>query len=186
MACWKLGLSFGILIGFDGAPLVFLTPALFSMRGTDPGTVRERAQLYDAQPIWLIAITVAVLSIVLIAVAAETNGTGGPLEARIVPLATLAIVWLFSNLVFALQYAHMYYRDRDRDGRDAGGLRLPDRDPPAYIDFRYSSFVIGSIQVSDTDITSRDIRAARLVHSLIAFFFNVGVIALSVNIVAGN
>ena len=133
----------------------------------------------------LFAITMAVLAIVLIAVTVETNGKGAPVETKITPLATLAIAWFFSNMVFALHYAHMYYRNSN--GQDAGGLELPDGEPPTYIDFCYFSFVIGmTFQVSDIDITSRDIRAASLVHSLIAFFFNVGVIALSVNIVAGN
>ncbi|MCA8867577.1 MAG: DUF1345 domain-containing protein [Rhodobacteraceae bacterium] len=178
-------MSFGVLVGFDGAALIFLASALFSMRGTDPVKMRDRAQLYDAQPIWLFAITMAVLAIVLIAVTVETNGKGAPVETKITPLATLAIAWFFSNMVFALHYAHMYYRNSN--GQDAGGLELPDGEPPTYIDFCYFSFVIGmTFQVSDIDITSRDIRAASLVHSLIAFFFNVGVIALSVNIVAGN
>ena len=43
-----------------------------------------------------------------------------------------------------------------------------------------------TFQVSDVQIGERTIRRVALVHGVIAFFFNVIVIAVSVNIVAGN
>jgi uncharacterized membrane protein len=39
--------------------------------------------------------------------------------------------------------------------------------------------------VSDVQITSRVLRRTALLHSVIAFFFNVFIIAISVNIAAG-
>jgi uncharacterized membrane protein len=40
--------------------------------------------------------------------------------------------------------------------------------------------------VSDVQITSRYLRRVVLLHSVIAFFFNVFIIAITVNIVAGQ
>ncbi len=159
--CFALGLSFGILAGFDCAAIAFLTSSFLSMRETSPAMMRKRAELNDARPGWLTAITASVLAIVLFAVTAETNGKGGALETKIAPLVTLALAWVFSNVVFALHYAHMYYLHSD--GKDAGGLKLPNDDRPTYVDFCYFSFIIGmTFQVSDIEITSRDIRTVCL------------------------
>jgi uncharacterized membrane protein len=43
-----------------------------------------------------------------------------------------------------------------------------------------------TFQVSDVQITSRYLRRVALMHSVIAFFFNVFIIAITVNIVAGQ
>ena len=43
-----------------------------------------------------------------------------------------------------------------------------------------------TFQVSDVNIADRGIRRIALVHGIIAFFFNVGILALSINIVAGK
>ena len=55
------------------------------------------------------------------------------------------------HTIFALHYAHDYYRPRE-----PGGLKFPDEDKPDYWDFVYFSFVIGmTAQVSDVAITDR-------------------------------
>ena len=41
-----------------------------------------------------------------------------------------------------------------------------------------------TFQVSDVEIESRDLRRIVLAHSVMSFFFNVAVLALTVNIVA--
>jgi uncharacterized membrane protein len=43
-----------------------------------------------------------------------------------------------------------------------------------------------TFQVSDVQITTRYLRRIGLMHSAIAFFFNVFIIAISVNIAAGK
>lgn len=50
----------------------------------------------------------------------------------------------------------------------------------------YFAFVLGmTFQVSDVQIASRAMRRFALLHSMLAFFFNVVIIALTVNIIAG-
>ena len=61
------------------------------------------------------------------------------------------------------------------------------RNRPDYWDFAYFSFVIGmTFQVSDVSINDRHIRRIALMHGVIAFFFDVVIVALSVNLIAGN
>lgn len=90
--------------------------------------------------------------------------------------------------MFALHYAHLYYRD-DRDGDDrekAAGLDFPQEKLPDYWDFLYFSLGIGmTCQVSDIQISSRSLRRLALIHGVLTFFFNTIVLALSINIVAG-
>ncbi|MFZ1796462.1 MAG: DUF1345 domain-containing protein, partial [Dokdonella sp.] len=43
-----------------------------------------------------------------------------------------------------------------------------------------------TFQVSDVQISERQIRRVALAHAVIAFFFNVIIIALSVNVVASS
>jgi uncharacterized membrane protein len=54
------------------------------------------------------------------------------------------------------------------------------------MDFAYFAFVIGmTFQVSDVEITCRNIRRKVLVHGLISFAINTFVVALTINIIAG-
>jgi len=87
------------------------------------------------------------------------------------------------DTIFALHYAHEYYGARGDHA--IGGLTFPGRQPPDYWDFLYFSLVIAmTSQVSDVVITSKVIRRIVTVHGALAFFFNVAVFALTVNIVS--
>ncbi|MCR8722731.1 DUF1345 domain-containing protein [Frigidibacter sp. ROC022] len=185
-ACWSLlRPADALLVGFDLAALVFLTLTYLSFRSADHAEMRQRAARNDAGRGWLIAVTGFLLAVVLVAVWVEVNSTSGALSTKLLPLLSLAIAWAFGNLVFALHYAHLYYRQSGNT--DAKGLRLPDNSAPTYLDFCYFAFTIGmTFQVSDILIESREIRTTALLHGLIAFIFNVGVVALSVNVVAAG
>jgi uncharacterized membrane protein len=63
----------------------------------------------------------------------------------------------------------------------AGGRAQPD-----YWDFLYFSFVVGmTFQVSGVQIEDHGLRRNVLGHGVLAFFFNVVTLALTINIVAG-
>ena len=60
------------------------------------------------------------------------------------------------------------------------------RMPAAYFDFAYFSFVVGmTCQVSDVQITSRQMRRITLVHSVLSFGFTTLILALLINTVSG-
>lgn len=102
-------------------------------------------------------------------------------------LAFFTIVgsWLLVHTIFALHYAHGYYQDSTTNA-DQGGLDFPDDREPDYWDFFYFSFVIGmTSQVSDVEISSRQLRRLALLHGILSFFFNTTLLAMSINIIAG-
>ncbi len=56
---------------------------------------------------------------------------------------------------------------------------------PDYTDFMYYSFVVGmTSQVADVAIASPAMRRLTMVHGILAFLFNIAVLALSINIFA--
>ncbi len=108
-------------------------------------------------------------------------------EVAIYVLGFGAVVlgWLLIHTIFVFRYAHLYYRDRDRNLRSDGGLVFPGTPEPSDVDFAYFSFVIGmTFQVSDVQITDRGIRRLVLAHGLISFGYNTAILALVVNVVS--
>ncbi|HET6274457.1 MAG TPA: DUF1345 domain-containing protein [Candidatus Cybelea sp.] len=94
--------------------------------------------------------------------------------------------WLLIHTVYSFRYAHLYYRDSDRDKESDQGLFFPGKEDPDHMDFAYFSFVIGmTFQVSDVQITSKGIRRQVLGHGLISFAYNTAILALVVNVVSG-
>jgi uncharacterized membrane protein len=67
-----------------------------------------------------------------------------------------------------------------------GGLMFPGTKSPGYLDFIYFSYVIGvASQTADVEISSRPMRAVSLAHSVLSFFFNTTILALTINLAAG-
>ena len=174
-----------ILLAFDIAAVTFLAATVFMFSRSDDQSIRRRARKEDEGYWGFLLSGAAVAAVALVALAAElhtSKHTGSVLIALAV--CSLVLAWLFMNTIFALHYAHEFYGDRD--GKHAG-LEFPGNTNPDYWDFVYFAFVIGmTFQVSDVQIDARTIRRVALAQSVIAFFFNVIVIALSVNIVAGS
>ena len=84
--------------------------------------------------------------------------------------------------MFALHYAHLYYRDGHAKG---GGILMPEKDQPDYSDFMYFSFVIGcASQTADISSSTRAMRRVMTVHGIVSFFFNAAILALTINIAA--
>ena len=102
--------------------------------------------------------------------------------------STIFLSWLLIHLVFAVFYAHEFHSERGgkTNASGGGGLKFPGENSPDYLDFIYFSFVVGTTaQTSDVAVTSRAMRRVVVVHGVLSFFFNAGVLALAVNILAG-
>ena len=182
------GWQHGILIGFDGGAAAFLCAIVPLMGRSQADDMRRRAEQNDANRLLLLLLTAAVAIVILAAVALELTGEQSPTPGRIaLVVATLILSWLFTNMVYTLHYAHIYYLKADAGDGDTGGLDFPKTPEPEYSDFIYFAFTLGmTFQTSDTDICSRHLRRVVTIHSLIAFIFNIGVVAFTINVLGAK
>ncbi len=179
-----LGMTRGILTGFDAAALLFIGSLLPLLRQGQAAKMRARAARNDANRAVLLVFCGIVMFVVLVAVGGELRGRNSTVTIALV-VGTLILAWLFSNIVYALHYAHLYYSADG--GGDAGGLQFPDTAEPDYWDFLYFSVTLGmTFQTSDVSIASRRMRRVVTGQCLAAFIFNLGVIAFTVNVLGGG
>jgi uncharacterized membrane protein len=180
-----LGPGRGTMAAFDLAAAVFLASVATLFRHGEADRMRRAARDNDANRPLLLAITAATMIVILVAVAGELKGRNDALAIALV-IATLMLAWGFTNMVYALHYAHLFYLPDD-DGGDAGGLDFPACGQPDYWDFLYFSATLGmTFQTSDVSVTARSIRRVVLGQSLAAFVFNLGVLAFTINVLGGG
>jgi uncharacterized membrane protein len=187
-----LGWRHGIMASFDAAATIFLASVWPLLKMANAGLIREQAVRNDANRAALLVVTSAVTLAILVSVGSELTEKGGPKPGAVaLIIATLALAWLFSNMVYALHYAHIFYSQGDTDGdgdkEDLGGIDFPKTDEPTYWDFVYFSFTLGmTFQTSDTDMTTTRMRKVAIFHCLAAFVFNIGVLAFSINVLGAG
>ncbi len=172
------------LLGFDAAALIFLV-SIVPLLSADADAMRQRSQDNDANRVGLLAIS-ALLSLVILFTVGALIADPGSLGRRDVVLivATLALAWLFANMVFTLHYAHLFYLQAK--GHDLGGLEVPGTREPDYWDFLYFAFTLGmTFQTSDVSVTGAHMRRVALGHCMAAFLFNMGILAFTVNALGG-
>ena len=173
----------GMLLAFDAAALIFLSTVAWMFGHSSIATIRTRVADQDAGRWGVLWISVAVSAVAVVSLGVELHAshTGGFLQVALAA-TSLVLSWCFLNTIFGLHYAHEYYmRAKDK------GLQFPGTEEPDYWDFMYFAFVLGmTFQVSDVSITRSSVRRVALAHGVIAFFFDVFILALSVNVVAGT
>jgi uncharacterized membrane protein len=188
LASAGLTLALRAMLGWLVGVAAFLGLTALVISASTPARVRARARALDQSGSAISVLIIVAGAASLGALGFVLQKTAGATAPRIV-LATLAVAasWLLVHTMFALHYAHFYYGDDpDREGDDErGGLKFPGEQAPDYWDFFYFSFVVGmTCQVSDVQVTTRGMRRLTLAHGVLAFFFNTGVLALAVNIIA--
>jgi len=175
------------LIGFDAGALLFLLSCI-PLLGHAPDDMRAAAQRNDANRAMLLVITGIVSAVVLVAITVELSQKQEMHAGSIVLIiGTLLVAWLFSNMVYALHYGHLFYSAEPKTGGDHGGISFPGDEEPDYWDFIYFAFTLGmTFQTSDIEIDSRGIRRVAILHCLAAFVFNIGVLAFTINVLGGG
>ena len=176
-----------VMLGFNISALVFIG-SCYRLYDDEAGEMRKVAEANDANRAVLLFLAFALAIVILVAVGSEMSSakTAGAIDIAIT-ISTLLIAWFFGNTVYALHYAHLFYT-ADDGGKDRAGIKFPGNDKtPTFSDFVYFAFTIGAaLSTSDTDITSPHIRKVATAHCIVAFIFNVGVFALTVNMLAGK
>lgn len=185
---YDIRLAARLLIGWDVGVALYLALTYPMMVRTDVADIRKRAAEEDEGGFAILLLTIIATAASFIAIvfelgaAKETAGSDA-LGHVLVAMTTIVLSWLFVHTIFSLHYAHEYYGERS-DGK-IGGLKFPGNSDPDYRDFLYFSLVIGmTSQVSDVAITSKAIRRVAATHGVLAFFFNLTVLALTVNMVS--
>ncbi|HMI41345.1 MAG TPA: DUF1345 domain-containing protein [Sphingomicrobium sp.] len=188
---WAAGISLfgterGLLAGFDLAAIGFLLSCipLFGKRASD---MRKIAADNDANRHILLALSIALSAVVLAAITAQivNRAALGGFDKLLIAL-TLVLVWTFANAVYTLHYAHLFYMPNDK-GEDSRGLIFPGDSGPHLADFVYFAFTLGvAVQTADVVVTSPHVRRVVTVHCVAGFFFNLGVLALSINVLGAG
>ena len=178
-----------LLVGWNVGVCLYLLFAAHMMFWSPRERMRRRALLQDEGRIIILTLVIAAAVMSLGAIFAElavVRDIHGALRYGHIALTVLTIVssWAFTQVMFALHYAHDYYANEQRG--HAGGLLFPGGHAPDYGDFLYFACVIGtSGQTADVNIDGRVMRRTALVHCVLAFFFNTTLLALSINIASG-
>ncbi len=129
--------------------------------------------------------------IVLIAAVASLGGVGYLLAAEsghdrhlgeaLIGILSVIASWFAIHTTFMLRYAQLYYRGGESGTVD---FNQPDHYRPSYLDFAYLAFTVGmTYQVSDTNITSRQMRGAVLAQAMVSFLLGAVVLASTINLV---
>lgn len=180
-----IGLARGMLYAFDAAALIFLAGVVWMFGRSPVDVIRARVANQDAGRWGVLWSGVAISAVAVVSLGIELHALeSGGIAVVLLAAASLVLSWCFLNTMFGLHYAHEYYRSsKDKDT----ALEFPGTDEPDYWDFMYFAFVLGmTFQVSDVAIQRQSVRRVALAHGIVAFFFDVFILALSVNVVAGK
>jgi len=179
-----VGLARGMLYAFDASALIFLTSIVWMFGRSPVAVIRARVAQQDAGRWGVLISGVAVSAVAVVSLGIELHAAdSGAIPMVVLGAVSLVLSWCFLNTMFGLHYAHEYYSGSDKHK----ALAFPGDCEPDYWDFMYFAFVLGmTFQVSDVQIQRRTVRRVALAHGIVAFFFDVFILALSVNVVAGK
>ena len=187
-----LPIEASVALGFDVAALVYLASVVSIWRHGTPEALRRGASHDRSGQILLPVVAAVVGGVILCALGMMMvrKSELTPVDLVLV-VATCVLAWFFVSIVFALHYAHAYYFGRDTTGDglpdgDEGGLAFPGTREPHFSDFCYFSLTAGmTFQASDVSVTSTALRKVVAIQAVLAFFYNIGVLALTINMLAG-
>lgn len=179
-------IEIAILTAFDLAVLAFALSCVKLWRDGKPDVMRRESQRDDAGQFLLLVLSAVISTVVLTALGILILDKQGLDPWHIVLLvATLLSSWTFANLVYAFHYARLYYSEGT--GGDHRGLDFPGESEPEFADFVNFAFVIGmTCQTADITITHGAMRRLSTFQGLFAFAFNLGILALTVNVLASS
>ena len=174
------------IVGWNVGAWLYLMLAARMMFWATREKMRTRAIAQDDGKFVVLGMVIVAAIVSIGAIVVElgvVKDMHGMLRYEHIALAMLTILssWAFTQVMFALHYAHEFYVSKERG--NPGGLEFPNANAPDYGDFLYFACVIGtSGQTADVSFTSRAMRRTGLVHCVLAFFFNTTLVALTINI----
>ncbi|WP_412466278.1 DUF1345 domain-containing protein [Pedobacter sp. KLB.chiD] len=181
---FKVSVLTHMMLGWDIFCLMLISLHWYLFFKTSVAETHLKARMQDETrgeifAIVLISTFAGLLAVILLLINKDVE----PVDI-IAAISGMFLSWFLVHTTFCMRYAHLYYGDSE--SQKGSGLDFPGDEEPDFIDFAYFSFVLGmTFQVSDVEISSREIRRLSLLHSLIAFIFNTVIVALTINALAG-
>jgi uncharacterized membrane protein len=179
-----VGPALGLLVGWDTTCVVYMGWIWPTVLRRDAAQTARRATTTDpdrtvTDGLLLVAAVASLAAVGTVLVsAAQMQGVAEGLRVGL-GVASVVLSWAMVHTVYTLRYAQLYY-----DGPD-GGIDFGDTGRPTYHDFAYLAFTIGMCyQVSDTALTTQDVRRTALRHGLLSYLFGTGILASTINLVA--
>jgi uncharacterized membrane protein len=175
------------LIGWNSGVWPYLVVMAWTMFRADHSRVRTIAERQDESGGAVLGAVVigAMLSLyAIVTELAHMKDASEHMKALHYAFTALTVIgsWLLVGVMYCLHYAHIYYTAN----KNALPLVFPDEHTqPNYWDFLYFSFTLSiAVQTSDVTVRTREMRKLVLGHCVLAFFFNLAILGLSVNIAA--
>jgi uncharacterized membrane protein len=182
-AAW--GWPVRLAVAWDaGVAAVLMLTFVRLTRARSVEAIRARAAELDQAggavlPLSLLAAGASVFIIVFMA----ASGGKPTAAAAGLTVTTIALSWLFVQMIFALHYAHEFYAPVEGGKADREGLTFPGEEEADYWDFLHFALIIGvANQTADVQISSRPLRRTATVQSVVAWLFNTVILALAVNL----
>ena len=175
------------LIGWNSGVWAYLLAMAWTMFRADHSRVRAIAEKQDESGGAVLGAVIvgAILSVyAIVTELANMKEASEHVKALHYGFTALTVIgsWLLVGVMYCLHYAHIYYTA----SKHALPLEFPDEHTqPNYWDFLYFSFTLSvAVQTSDVTVKTRGMRKLVLGHCVLAFFFNLVILGLSVNIAA--
>jgi len=176
-----------ILTGWNAAMLVLLVMTYLKMRHLDAKQLRARYQEEDPTAPVIVMVVIAsaflsVLAIVGLLSTAKQVASGIRVGHLVLAAMTLAFSWFLVHTMYMIHYADIYYSVSEDEPPP---LSFPDTRAPTFWDFVYFAFTIGvACQTADVATTQTGIRRTVIIHSIIAFVFNLFILGFAINVSA--
>ncbi|WP_236794493.1 DUF1345 domain-containing protein [Amycolatopsis sp. GM8] len=174
---------FGVLAGVTATETIFVASGWTVLWPMSADETHRNAAREDFRPLAeeLAVVGAALCGLIGIVLFLLLGNSGGGPVASAVALAGVFMAWAALHLMYAARYAYLYYLET------AGGIDFNSDEPPSYRDFLYFSYNLGmTYQVSDTAVSSSAIRSVVLRHTLLSYVFGTGILATTINLVAGT
>ena len=193
LATELLSLRFAVPVqligGWDAGGIGMLLLSWTMITSADAARTQARAGAYDPgrRTVYVVVTFTSFVTLFAATYVArhvkELAATGESAILAGFSLAAVAIAWGLTHTSFTFRYAHLYYRE---DDEGIGGITFAGDEAPSYFDFAYFAFTIGMcFQVSDTTVTSCQIRRTVLAHALLSFAYSTVILAFVLNLVFG-
>jgi uncharacterized membrane protein len=180
------------LIGWNVAVYIYLILVMAEMAPRmSPEDVQRIARREDESAAASLAVfslaaiaSIAAIIFELATAKSAAHANAGPSFGHIALAGlTVAGAWALIPTLFSMHYARQYYGSPE----DQRALVFPERNPqPDFWDFLYFSFTIAvASQTSDIALRGSAVRKTALAQSVLSFFFNASILALTINIAAG-